>query len=600
MYKSIIHKKVLITMNYKLNQEKELNDNNSGFFETVKKLLPLLEKEQKTLTQGLFMIVLNSIFNLISPILIGYAIDKYIQSKDYHGVFFIASILLVIYFITLLTSYLQTTIMGGIGQRTIFNLRNNIFLKLQALPIDFFNQNKAGDLISRINNDTSKLNMFFSQSLTQFTSNIFIMLGSGLFILFINFYLGLAAIIPALLLLIFNKMFSPYVKKKNASNLKSMGSLSSEIQESLNNFKAIVAFNRRDYFRARFKEENESNFKNALKSGIANSIFTPLYTFAYNIAQIAVLFYGIHLVSKGAFSLGLLISFLSYTNRFYEPIRQIAAIWPSFQMAVAGWERISEILSLESNLPIKEEVILSEHKCALEFKKVSFGYSKDNLVLKNISLTLEQGKTYAFVGPTGGGKTTTASLMVRLYDPSEGTVFIDGKDIRSYQEEERSKKIGFILQEPFLFSSTVRENLLYGITEYQSYSNEKLTEIIKEANLEELINKFDEGLDTKISTSSESISLGQKQIIAFMRTLLRKPEILILDEATANIDTITEQILDKILKNLPEKTVKVIIAHRLNTIQNADKIFFVNSGEITLAHSLAEAVEMLTNKKRES
>ena len=595
----MIHKKVQIPMNYTLNQDNaEQLDN--GVVATVKKLAPLLKQEKKQLVIGLVAILINSAFNLTAPLIIGYTIDKYIQNKDFNGVLNSAAILLVIYLISLITSYLQTTIMGGVGQRTIFNLRNTIFLKLQELPIDFFNQNKAGDIISRINNDTSKLNQFFSQSLNQFVGNIFIMLGSGIFILSINFGLGMLAITPALLLLIFNKTFSPYVKRKNFASLKSMGGLSSEVQEGLNNFKVIVAFNRRDYFRDRFAKQNEDNFKKALSAGIANSIFTPLYTFAYNVAQIAVLYYGIYLIAQGDFTIGFLISFITYTNRFYDPIRQIAAIWTSFQMAVAGWERIAAIISLESNLPVSSIKNISDKDCALEFKDVCFGYSPEKMVLKHISFTLERGKTYALVGPTGGGKTTTASLMVRLYDPTQGTVFLDGKDIRSYKPEERTKKIGFILQDPFLFSGTVKDNILYGNENYQDYSHEKLAQIIHDSGLEELISKFDEGLETKISINSDSISLGQKQIIAFMRAVLRNPQILILDEATANIDTITEKLLDNILKKLPDDTIKVIIAHRLNTIESADKIFFVNSGEITLANSLKEAVEMLTHRQRES
>lgn len=597
----MIHKKVPMTMNYTLNNPKETKPpKESGVLDTFNKLRPLLKAEKQQIIIGLLCILINSALNLTAPVMVGYTIDKYIQNKDFHGVLTFSAILLGIYFITLGTSYLQTTVMGGVGQRTIFNLRNSIFLKLQELPIDFFNQNKAGDLISRINNDTSKLNQFFSQSLMQFVGNIFIMFGAGIFILCINFYLGLSAIIPALLLLVFNKIFSPYVKRKNFESLKSMGGLSSEIQEGLNNFKVIVAFNRRDYFRDRFEIQNENNFQKALKAGVSNSIFTPLYTFAYNIAQIIVLYYGIYMITRGDFTIGFLISFLTYTNRFYDPIRQIAAIWTSFQMAVAGWERISQILSLESNLTVIKSQDISDEKCALEFKNVSFSYSAEKTILKNISFRLEKGKTYALVGPTGGGKTTTANLMVRLYDPTEGAVYLDCKDIRTYTSEERAKKIGFILQDPFLFSGTVKENILYGNNEYKDLSDEKLSELIKSAGLEELISKFDDGLETKISINSDSISLGQKQIIAFMRSVLRNPEILILDEATANIDTITEKLLDNILKKLPADTIKVIIAHRLNTIESADKIFFVNSGEITPANSLKEAVEMLTHRQRES
>ena len=204
------------------------------------------------------------------------------------------------------------------------------------------------------------------------------------------------------------------------------------------------------------------------------------------------------------------------------------------------------------------------------------------------------------MGPTGGGKTTTALLMARLYDPSEGSVLLNGRDIRSYTPEERAQKIGFIPQEPFLFSGTVRDNVLYGNEKYRDYSSEKLTEVLEEANLSRLLARFSEGLDTQVATSGNSISLGQKQLIAFMRATLREPELLILDEATANIDTVTEELLQEILNKLPATTTKVIIAHRLNTIDNVDQIFFVNSGEITLAGSMEHAVDMLLHEKRES
>ena len=204
------------------------------------------------------------------------------------------------------------------------------------------------------------------------------------------------------------------------------------------------------------------------------------------------------------------------------------------------------------------------------------------------------------MGPTGGGKTTTALLMARLYDPTEGSVLLNGRDIRSYTPEERAQKIGFIPQEPFLFSGTVRDNIVYGNEKYRDYSSEKLTEVLEEANLSRLLARFSEGLDTQVATSGNSISLGQKQLIAFMRAALREPELLILDEATANIDTVTEELLQEILNKLPATTTKVIIAHRLNTIDNVDQIFFVNSGEITLAGSMEHAVDMLLHEKRES
>jgi ATP-binding cassette subfamily B protein len=236
----------------------------------------------------------------------------------------------------------------------------------------------------------------------------------------------------------------------------------------------------------------------------------------------------------------------------------------------------------------------------LEFKKVSFHYPDGKEVLHQNSFRLDKGKTYALVGPTGGGKTTTASLIARLYDPTEGTVLLDGKDIRSYSARERSRKIGFILQEPFLFTGTVRENILYNNEHYKDHTNEQLVDVIRQANLEALLTRFDAGLDTPVISGGDGISLGQKQLIAFMRAVLRNPELLILDEATANIDTVTEKMLEDILQKLPDTTTRVIIAHRLNTIENADEIYFVNSGEITRAGSLDQAVDMLLHGKRVS
>jgi ATP-binding cassette subfamily B protein len=229
----------------------------------------------------------------------------------------------------------------------------------------------------------------------------------------------------------------------------------------------------------------------------------------------------------------------------------------------------------------------------LSFEKVSFTYPGGREVLHRVSFDLERGKTYAFVGPTGGGKTTTASLMSRLYDASKGVVLLDGKDIRSYSSGERSHKIGFILQDPFLFTGTVRENILYGNPHFKDLTNDQLIEAIKESGLETLLERFDQGLETKVQTSGDGISLGQKQLIAFIRAVIRKPELLILDEATANIDTVTEQQLEAILRKLPESTTRVIIAHRLNTIENADSIFFVNDGKVILAGTFDEAMDML-------
>ncbi|MFC1224051.1 ABC transporter ATP-binding protein [Pedobacter sp. BG31] len=586
-------------MNYNLNELNSGREKQSTY-KALKSLLKLISTEHKNLWLALIAILVNSGLLLLGPLLVGHTIDTYIRNKQFHGVLIFGGILLVMYMIAMVTGYTQTRLMGGVGQRMLYTLRNAIFNKLQELPVSFFNQNKVGDLISRVNNDTDKLNQFFSQSLMQFIGSIVTMIGAGIFLLSINVELGAATLAPAVVIVLFTVALSPWVKAKNAKNLKSVGGMSAEIQESLNNFKVIIAFNRRDYFRKRFNEANTKNYKTAISAGLANNTFVPVYGLLSSIAQLITLLFGIHLIAKGHFTLGLLVSYISYTTNFYNPLRQLAALWTSFQVAMASWDRISQILSLESNL---KQLALNETATStalIEFKNVHFSYDDSKEILHNINLRFEKGKTYALIGPTGGGKTTTASLISRLYDPTKGRVLLNGKDIRSFSAAERTQKIGFILQEPFLFTGTVKENILYGNSQYKSVTDAELQKIIEEANLNALLAIFDEGLSTQITSGSDSISLGQKQLIAFMRAVLRNPELLILDEATANIDTITEQLLGSILNKLSKETTLVIIAHRLNTIENADEIYFVNEGEVQKAGTLDDALNMLLKGKRVS
>ena len=601
------------SMNYNLDFD-ALRDQKMETPDMFRKLWRLVGNEKRSLIVALLVIGVNSVLNLIAPFLIGHAVDKFVVTNEYSGVIRYAIILLAVFVVVLFTGYAQTQLMGKVGQRMLYNLRNAVFTKLQELPFAFFNQNKSGDLISRINSDTDKINQFFSHSLIQFTASLVSMTGAAVFLLAINLKLGLAALLPGVVLWIFTRSVSPYVKKMNAVSLRSGGQLSAEIQESLSNFKVVVAFNRRDYFRDKFEEANADNYRKALKAGYVNNSLAPVYGFLANLGQMVVLTFGIYMLLNGQFTIGLLISFLSYIVLFYNPLRQIAGLWANFQVALACWDRISMILALKNDLPVMtDDVAVSSgttgkspfdsdatarHDTVLGFEKVSFAYTPGNDILTDISFELKRGMTYAFVGPTGGGKTTTASLISRLFDPSLGRIMLNGRDLRSFTHEERARRIGFILQEPILFTGTLRDNIVYGNPEYQYLNDEELTGVLHREGLHDLVSRFNSGLSLEINASGDGVSLGQRQLIAFIRAVLRKPDLLILDEATANIDTVTEQLLDEVLAKLPATTTRIIIAHRLNTIENADEIFFVNSGKVTRAGSMQQAVELLLHGKR--
>ena len=587
-----------MSMKYKLETTKAIAAKRS-LRAGIKRFVPVIVPERSYLAVAVAAMLVSSGATLIGPVIIGRAVDTYVRLKDSRGLLLSAAVLLAVYLIGVVASYTQIRTMGGVGRRVLFTVRNVVFAKLQELPLAFFTENKAGDLISRLNNDTDKLNQFVAQALMQFVSSLFLMTGVAIFVLSLNFRLGIAALLPAIGVFAVTKATGAWVKRRNMRSMQTLGGLSAEVQESLHNFKVVVAFNRLDYFQRKFKAANDTNYAASVAAGFANNIFMPMYGFAHNLAMLLVLAYGIILIGATETTAGLLIGFLLYVNNFYGPMRQLATVWSSFQLALAALDRISEVLALESDMPVLAAGP-PESTSILQFRRVHFQYPGGKEVLHDITLELEKGTVYALVGPTGGGKTTTASVMARLYDPTTGSIFLDGRDIRSVPPAERARKIGVIPQEPFLFTGTVRDNIVYGNEDYAHCSTEQLVAVLERSNLSGLLSRFPEGLQTKIASSGNSISLGQKQLIAFMRATLRNPELLILDEATANIDTITEQLLEEILAKLPSQTTKVIIAHRLNTIDKVNQIFFVNSGAITLAGSMEHALEMLLHDKRAS
>ena len=566
-------------------------------------LKPLLGDERRHIVVAVACVTVSTAANLLGPVITARIIDTAIKHGDYGLLLRDAGLLAAVYLVGLAAMYLQTLRMGTVGRNVLFKLRGQLFTQLSRLPVAFFAQNRAGDLISRVNSDTDKINQFFSQALMQMFGSLFRVVGAGILLLVLNWELGLIALAPALAMLVITRVLSPWVKHTNRKSLESLGALSGDVSESLANFQVIVAFNRVDYFREKFDAANQTNYRASVKAGVASGVFAPLYTLAGSAGSILVLGFGVWLILHGQLSVGLLVGYLLYVSSFYDPLRQLATVWSSLQTMMAAMDRVSEVLTLEPNVVQIPDAGKAARQpgALLTFEDVGFAYTGGKPVLDKVDLTLERGRTYALVGPTGGGKTTTAMLMARLYDPTHGTVYLDGRDIRTFSAAERAKKIGFILQDPFLLTGTVRDNIVYGHPDLGGIDSGALAERMTALGLSGFLARFGEsGLDTPVTGAGDGLSLGQKQLVAFLRAVMREPEILILDEATANIDTVTEQMLEEVLAKLPASTTRVIIAHRLNTIQNADEIFFVGGGAVTAAGSMARAMDMLLGHERTS
>lgn len=583
---------------YQLNSKNKDKNSTSSF----KDFWLYIADDRLKLIIAFICILINSAANTFSPFLISKAIDSYISIGDLSGLVSIIYILIGTFLLTLIVGYSQGKLIGGISQRTLYRLREALFVKLQSLPLAFFNQNKSGDLMSRINNDTDKINQFMSQSLGQFIGVLFSTLGIMFFTITLNWRLALIMMSVTIFLYIITRILSPRIKRQNTKNLENVGDFSASLQENLTNFRVVVAYGKRDYLQNHLEKVNNDNFKSALTAGVWNRIFEPMYDFGGSLALIIVLSFGFYFISKDYTTVGVLIAFVAYTQRFYDPMRTLATMFGSIQLAAAAWTRLQEVFSLKNNLKTNSIGGNKNGKAGLrlELKDVSFSYDGVNMVIENANLSFLPGKTYALVGPTGGGKSTLASLMSHLYDPTHGYVFLNGKDMTTYSEEITAKEISVILQDPILFTGTLAENIVYGNTDFNSLSVDNLNRSLEIKGFKDILKRFENGLETDIHQNGSGLSIGQKQLISFMRAILREPKLLILDEATANIDTVTEAELNKTLEALPADTTKIIIAHRLNTIKDADMIMFVNGHHVTSAESYEHAISLIKNAKRSS
>jgi len=548
---------------------------------TIKRLSSYFGKESKTLSIIFMLIVISSALTLLVPYLIGKAVDTMnLQQGEVNFTILeeIVMILLGVYLIDALFSFLQGWLMAGVSQRIVKTLRSHLFQKLQKLPVSFFDKRTHGELMSRLSNDIDNVSSTISQSTTQLMSGIITIIGSLIMMLILSPFLTVASLItvPFVFLLTRSITRKTSVWFKNQQEL--LGQLNGHIEETISGLFVVKAFNHEEKAIEEFEVVNKSLREVGLKAQIWSGFLMPIMNVINNLGFVAVAVVGGILAVKGMITVGVIASFLTYSRQFGRPLNDMANIFNMLQSGVAGAERVFEIID-EQDEPddVQGAVPLANPKGHIVFENVSFGYQQDVPILKNVSFEACEGSSTALIGPTGAGKTTIVNLLTRFYDVTEGRILIDGRDIREYTRDSLRRSFGFVLQDTYLFSGTIKENIGYGKPDASDAEIEKAAQL---SNADFFINRLPEQYDTQLTENGGNLSHGQRQLLAIARVILAKPAILILDEATSSIDTRTElQIQDAILSIMKDRTT-FMIAHRLNTIRNADTIMVIDDGTV--------------------
>ncbi|WP_049770067.1 ABC transporter ATP-binding protein [Caldicellulosiruptor obsidiansis] len=535
-------------------------------------------KEFKILLFGIFAtVVIGAILQIISPLLIQKAIDGYIVPKKLDGLYKIVLAMIGIYLLNSLFAYLQGYGMMTISQKVVFKMRNELFAKLQRLPIKVFDTRAHGDLMSRLTNDIDVVTNTLNASLTSIFSSIITITGSIIVMLILSPLLTILTLTVVPLMFWFTNLIATRTRKLFSQNQKLLGSLNSIIEEDITGQKVIKVFTREAKEMQKFEKVNRELAKTGIKAQIFSGIIPPLMNLLNNLAFIIVAASGGFLALKGFITVGTIASFIQYARQFTRPLNELANQFNQIQSAFASAERVFEIMDEVEETSFEDEIELQDIKGEVEFKDVWFSYTEGQPVIKNVSFKVKPGQMVALVGPTGSGKTTIVNLLSRFYDIDSGQILIDGIDIRRINRHSLRKKLGIVLQDTFLFSETVKENIRYGKL---SATDDEVILASKMANAHEFIKHLPHGYDTVLTDNGMDLSQGQRQLLAIARAILSDPAILILDEATSNIDTRTEKLVQSAMLNLMKGRTSFVIAHRLSTIRNADLILVIYNGRI--------------------
>jgi len=545
---------------------------------TIKRIWSYLKKQRIGLISAIIYVILSSILSLLGPLLIGFIIDKYILVKDIDGTIRMVLLLTAIYVAGAILTWLQTFVMIHVSQKTIWQLRQQLFEKYQLLPLSSFDKRQQGDLMSRMTNDIENLNAALSQSVIQIISTILTVIGSAIAMFYLNWVLAIVTmlIIPCIL------WAANQIIKRSSKNYKArqkdLGSLNGFIAETISNSDITTLFGKEEQTIAQFNVANEKLRDSAMRAEIVSGLMGPVNNFINTLGIGVIVGVGALMSIYGLVTIGVIASFITYSRQFLRPISQLSNLFNTFQSAIAGAERVFEMIDEEEEVKdVPKAITKDKFEGNVVFRNVKFQYNEDKKILHNISFEAKAGETIALVGPTGSGKTTIIQLLNRFYDVTNGEILLDGENIKKYKMENLRDHIGVVLQDTYLFSGTVRENIRYGKLEA---TDEEVEEAAKIAYAHNFIKYLPKRYETVLVSGGTNLSQGQRQLIAIARAILENPDLLILDEATSSVDTMTEIHIQKGLNNLMKGRTSFVIAHRLKTIENADKILVIKDGSI--------------------
>jgi ATP-binding cassette subfamily B protein len=542
------------------------------------RLLPYLNPFKLVLILVLVLVLIYTILGLIGPYLMGVAIDQFIATRDAAGLVRIAGWMLVVYLFGNLFQAVSAWLMSDVSQRALKQLRTDLFSHLQKLPIAFFDSNPAGELMSRLTNDIDAINQAVSQNVTALLASVLSLVGILVAMFVLDKWLALASLLVVPIMFWFTQFVAKYTRRGFRDLQKHLGQLNGVMEEAISGQKVVKAFRRSDSAISSFREYNEEVFRAGVTANSYALLLMPLTNVLGNFFVIVLAGLGGWLALQGLVSIGIIATFISYGQNFIQPLRQLANMYNSIQAALAGAERVFEIIDTSAEVDETPSAAAFEAiHGAVQFEQVSFGYRPGSLIIKEMTLEAKPGDTIALVGPTGAGKTTIINLLTRFYEINGGSIKIDGREIRQIGKADLRQQLGLVLQDTFMFSGTVMDNIRYGRLDA---TDDECIAAARVADADHFIRQLPHGYQTNLSERASNLSQGQRQLLSIARAILADPAILILDEATSSVDTRTEARIQKALLRLMKGRTSFVIAHRLSTIRDADLVLVIRDGEI--------------------